>query len=234
MKKKQLRIVSAKIGSPSLKRLAQKLSEKLGYKVLRSTRKVDPQRDIVFEPGLSKTVQLAAFQEKGVPCPEYFTNKNAVAPLFTEDGVKRVMCRKLTRSHSGNGCVVATKPEELVDAPLYTIYIPKKHEFRVHVFNNQVIDRQIKRKKRGYEQERDTQIRNRANGYVFCREGITNDARLDEVALKAVSALGRTYGAVDIIYNEKNNSYYVLEVNSKPGMEGTTLEKYANAIINLS
>ena len=230
----KFRIVSNKIGSPSLRRLADALSEKVGYRVIRSTRAVSPRRDIVFQEGLSKTVQLTTFQQQSVPCPEYFTRKEAVVPLFTEGNVKRVMCRKFTRSHSGKGCVVANSSGELVDAPLYTIYIPKRHEYRVHIFNNKVIDRQIKRKKRGYEAERDTQIRNRANGYVFCREGIPTDARLDSIALAAVQALGRSYGAVDIIYNEKNDAYYVLEVNSKPGMEGTTLSRYVDAIINRS
>lgn len=230
----KLRIVSAKPSSPSLKRLAATLSEKLGYRVLRASRKISARRDIVFEPGLSKTIQLESFQQHGVPCPEYTTHKPTAVTAMVEDGVKRVMCRKYTRAHSGKGCVVATTPEELVDAPLYTMYIPKKHEYRVHVFDNKVIDRQIKRKRRGYENERDTQIRNRANGYVFCREGITTDDRLDTTALAAVKALGRSYGAVDIIYNEKQDQFFVLEVNSKPGMEGTTLAKYADAIINRS
>jgi len=49
------------------------------------------------------------------------------------------------------------------------------------------------------------------------------------VALAAVSALGLDFGAVDIIYNEHENQYYVLEVNTAPGLEGTTVEKYAEA-----
>jgi D-alanine-D-alanine ligase-like ATP-grasp enzyme len=35
------------------------------------------------------------------------------------------------------------------------------------------------------------------------------------------------FGAVDIIYNAKRNECYVLEVNTAPGLEGTTVEKYA-------
>jgi len=33
------------------------------------------------------------------------------------------------------------------------------------------------------------------------------------------------------IWSEKQNKCFVLEVNSRPGMEGTTVEKYAAAII---
>lgn len=226
----KVRIVSHKPGSPSLRKLASVLTEKLGYKVWRSRRRVS-NKDIVFAPAISKIEQLHKFKEKGVNCPDYTTDKKVAEQWFDAD-IKRVMCRRYTRAHSGKGCVVSNSKEELVEAPLYTVYIPKKQEYRVHVFNGKVIDKQMKRKKVDYEGQRDTQIRNKANGYVFCREGLPVDPRLDLIALDAVVTLGRTYGAVDVIYNEIQNKYFVLEVNSQPGMEGTTLEKYAQAIIN--
>jgi D-alanine-D-alanine ligase-like ATP-grasp enzyme len=34
------------------------------------------------------------------------------------------------------------------------------------------------------------------------------------------------FGAVDVIWNEKEDKYYVLEVNTACGLEGTTLDKY--------
>lgn len=228
----KIRIVSNKPNSPSLKLLSQVLTEKVRYKVWRSNRHIS-NKDFVVYTGISKVDQLSSFTLAGVPCPKYTTDK-LVAEAWLRDDVKRVMCRKLTRAHSGKGCVVANNIDELVQAPLYTAYVPKKFEYRVHVFNGKVIDKQIKRKRKEYEGTRDTQIRNKANGYVFCREGITDDPRLESIAIAAVKALSRPYGAVDIIYNEKQDSYFVLEVNSKPGMQGTTLEKYAQAIINRS
>ena len=44
-------------------------------------------------------------------------------------------------------------------------------------------------------------------------------------AQNAVEALGLDFGAVDIILG-KNGIWYVLEVNTACGLEGTTLEKY--------
>ena len=114
---------------------------------------------------------------------------------------------------------------------MYTAYIPKKAEYRVHVLNGEAIDVQQKKKKRGFEHVRDTRIRNVNNGYVYCRDGITVTDSLTNLAIAAVNALNYSYGAVDIIYNEKHNQYYVLEVNSRPGLMGTTLEKYCQAII---
>jgi D-alanine-D-alanine ligase-like ATP-grasp enzyme len=37
---------------------------------------------------------------------------------------------------------------------------------------------------------------------------------------------------VDLVYNEKRNQCYVLEVNSRPGLSGTTLDNYCEALIN--
>lgn len=228
----KIRIVSNKPNSPSLKLLSEVLSNEVGYKVWRSNRRVS-EKDFVIYPGISKVEQLNTFKFTGISCPNHTTQLTTAKEWFNS-GVKRVMCRKLTRAHSGKGCVVSNNIEELVPAPLYTEYVPKKFEYRVHVFNGKVIDKQIKRKRKEYDGTRDTQIRNKANGYVFCREGITDDVRLESIAISAVKALGRPYGAVDVIYNEKQDQYFVLEVNSKPGMQGITLEKYAQAIINRS
>jgi glutathione synthase/RimK-type ligase-like ATP-grasp enzyme len=127
------------------------------------------------------------------------------------------------------GIQIVSKEEVSTHAPLYTEYIKKKKEFRVHVWDGKVIDVQEKRRKDGFESAK---VRNTANGYVFCRMGIRPPAGLDSLAVSAVAALGRTYGGVDIIWNEHHNKSYVLEVNSRPGMEGTTVTKYADAILS--
>jgi D-alanine-D-alanine ligase-like ATP-grasp enzyme len=65
---------------------------------------------------------------------------------------------------------------------------------------------------------------------VFCREDIEEPADLRDVALQAVKALDLHFGAVDIIWNKKDNKCYVLEVNTAPGVEGTSTEIYADSI----
>ena len=72
-----------------------------------------------------------------------------------------------------------------------------------------------------------------ANGYVYTRGGIVSPDGMGDLAIRAVAALGYQYGAVDIIYNEKRNQCFVLEVNSRPGLMGTTVERYADALINM-
>ena len=175
-----------------------------------------------------KILSLAAFKDKNVNCPDWTTDIN-VAEEWINNG-KTVFCRTLTRAHSGRGIHIASTSDELVDAPLYTQYIKKQKEFRVHVFRNKVIDLQEKRRSTN-SPDSDFLIRNHANGFVFCRDNIIEPTNLRSTALSAVAALGLDFGAVDIIYNAHYNKCYALEVNTAPGLEGTTLESYSNAII---
>lgn len=220
-------LTAPNLKSRGLKALANKLTERVGYRVYR----VDPGRirnrtAIVFKQGLDKIQQLTAFKAGGVDCPEF-----SLYPARDELSSNRIVARTLINASEGRGIRVFHRTEPWPMAPLYTEYIPKKKEFRVHVWDNEVIDVAEKRKRAGYSQERDTQIRNTANGYVFCRTGVVEPGGIRELATSAVSAIGRTYGAVDIIWNEKRDKCYVLEVNSRPGMQNTTVERYANAII---
>lgn len=144
-----------------------------------------------------------------------------------------VVCRTVLNGHSGRGIVVAEQPEAIVRAPLYTGYIKKKSEFRVHVVRGEVIDVQQKRKRTDFEGEADTKIRNHQNGWVYCRENLEIPHDLKEQAIKSVSALGLDFGAVDLIYNAHHNKSFVLEVNTAPGLEGATVEKYRAAFLKL-
>lgn len=126
---------------------------------------------------------------------------------------------------------VAGRPEDFKKAPLYVQYKKKKKEFRVHVFNGEVIDVTQKKKRKDFDGEINTKIRNYANGWVYCREDIIEPEDLRQQAIAAVLALGLDFGAVDCIYNEKENKTYILEANTAPGICETTLEKYKNAIL---
>lgn len=171
-----------------------------------------------------KTFQL--LQEAGVSIPRFTSNIEEARVLAAKG---KVLCRRLLSASGGKGITLASSPEELVDAPLYVKYQPKQAEFRVHVFKNQVIDTQEKRK-RTDATEFNQYIRNHANGWNFCREGIEPNQDRNNLAIQAVQALQLDFGAVDIIYNRKSNTFYVLEVNTAPGLEGTTIQKYADAL----
>jgi glutathione synthase/RimK-type ligase-like ATP-grasp enzyme len=119
----------------------------------------------------------------------------------------------------------------LDDAPLYTKYVKKADEYRIHVFDGEVIDIQQKRKRQEVpNDEVNYQIRNACNGWVFCRDNVHCPAECLALARRAVSTLGLDFGAVDIGYNRSTTSAVVYEVNTAPGLEGTTLDKYHEAI----
>lgn len=232
-----------KMGSHS----ASSLAEKLGIKQIKHTGAALQVRGLVINWGASaiaRTVHTAALLNdpfmvrragnKLTAFQELSRDETINLPLWTTDaevaktyGV--VVCRTVLNGHSGRGIVVAERNEDIVPAPLYTQYIKKISEFRVHVVRGEVIDIQQKRKRADFEGETNTKIRNHQNGWVYCRENLESPADLQEQALKAVAALGLDFGAVDLIYNQRAHKSYVLEVNTAPGLEGTTLEKYVAA-----
>jgi glutathione synthase/RimK-type ligase-like ATP-grasp enzyme len=223
----RIRLVTKSLGSQSLKALAKALETKLGYKVWRGSEGKPNRINLKYGQGKNKIEQYQFFQEQGISSPP-FTLSAVEAKKWTEAGTT-VVCRTLTNSSEGKGIVVAETPSAVVSAPVYTAYIPKKHEYRVHVFKGKVVTVLEKRRKKGVES--DSKIRNTVNGYVFCRENVVIPEGLQELAIKAAKVSGSDFQGVDIGFNVKKNLLFVIEVNSGPGMEGTTVQEYANAII---
>lgn len=173
------------------------------------------------------TLQHFAWNTENLNYPEFCTDVE-VAKGWINDG-STVVCRTLLNAHSGAGIFLASREEDIVaDAKLYTKYIKKKKEFRVHVFRGRVIDVQQKKARTGVDVN--YAIRNTRGGWVFCREDLEYSNELLDQAILAVTSLGLDFGAVDLVYNQYHNKYYVIEVNSAPGLEGTTLNKYVESI----
>ena len=170
---------------------------------------------------------------RGLSCVPWTTDKNEA--LTWQQEKKMVVARTLTRASEGRGAIFLEPDQEIVSAPLYTQYVKKKAEFRVNVAFGSVINIRQKKRRKDFEGEVNNLCRSHSNGWVFCSEGVDkSNPILQEMALSAVSALGLDFGAVDIIYNEKQNQYYILEVNSAPGMEGETLINFIEALKNVN
>ena len=175
----------------------------------------------------------------GISIPD-FTSHLETATLMLEQPPKypnrkhAILCRTLTRANSGRGIVLAETPEQLVPAPLYTRYVPKQDEYRIHVFRELgVIDAQQKRRNSEVSfEDRDPYIRNHDAGWVFCREDIHPPQVVLNAAMDSVLALGLDFGAVDIGFHN-NIGVCVYEVNTAPGLEGQTLTNYVNAFKQL-
>lgn len=178
----------------------------------------------------NSSCKLSCFEilsQQGVSVPDWTISKQEALEWAREGHI--IVCRTLLRGHSGKGIILYEYVEgaAMPDAKLYVKYVKKKHEYRVHVFNGEILDvQQKKRKLDVQDQEVNWQIRNRGNGFIYAREGVALPEHVLELACRAVSVLKLDFGAVDLIYNEKQDKYYVLEVNTAPGLYGTTLERY--------
>ena len=147
-----------------------------------------------------------------------------------------MVVRKLLRASKGRGIILAGREETvpIVPAPLYTKYVKKQDEYRVHVVRGVIIDVQHKRKRKERNNEDvDYQIRNCRNGWVFCRGGVDAPECVRSASIAAVTALGLDFGGVDVGYNAHHGTACVYEVNTAPGIEGTTLQKYFYALCTI-
>lgn len=197
---------------------------------------------------VDKITCLTMLHEAGVPCIDFTTNSDDL-PAWFADG-HSVLVRATATGRQGRGISLidpstfGTDVPEIPEAPLYTKHYEKTHEFRVHVFNGQVIDlvqkkRMGKKKlaKRGLTQA-DELLRNHKRGWVFTRKDIYDFPELREYAIATCHTLGLTYGGIDMLakINEDTGELIdavVCESNSAPGMTSpTTFQAYINAINN--
>jgi glutathione synthase/RimK-type ligase-like ATP-grasp enzyme len=169
---------------------------------------------------------LGGIRKDGTRTLRYTTDRH-VAEMWL-DYEHKVIARQVLNGHSGVGIVVIDKLEDMVDAPLYTVFIDKTREFRIHIFRGEVVDIQEKKKKKDFPKEmRNGHVFNVANGYVFARNNL--DPVPTDVftqAGRAVDGLGLDFGGVDVLFDDKTGKAYVIEVNTACGLEGSTLEGY--------
>lgn len=172
------------------------------------------------------------FDPKDYPRVPSFTTKKALAHDWV-DGGDTVVARTVLNGNSGEGIVIVQDHEDMVEAPLYVQYVPKKQEYRIHILNGEVVDVQRKARRKDVPDDQvNWMVRNHDNGFIFARDEGLGDVPEDvpKQALLAVKVCGLDFGAVDVIYNDKQGKAFVLEVNTAPGLSGQTLEGYAKRL----
>lgn len=237
----RIRIYPYRQGSRS----ARALADALGGRVLRreNSRFVVKHDDIIINWGAgecpyhcindpeavtvagNKLLSFRVFRDANVSIPRFAETRDAVA----WDGT--VVVRHQLRGHSGAGIEIRPNNTNLPAAPLYVEYIKKEQEYRVHAMGESIIAVQRKARDRTNDNP-NWQVRNHANGFIFVRTGFEAPQAVLDLGRQAVSALGLHFGAADIVWNAHQRQAYVLEVNTAPGLEGQTVEDYANAFQN--
>jgi hypothetical protein len=223
----RIKLVSTNLGSQSLKRLAQGLTVATGKKVWRGKTPRANRLNLTYGGCCDKITQYKWYEENNIQSVPYTTSRETAA-CWLQNG-KTVFARLLTRASEGKGIVVYESPQDLVAAPVYTEYVPKKREFRIHVFKDHIVHILEKKKRTGTEIG-STKVRNLANGWVFCSEIKQIPEGIKELALQARKVTTSDFVGVDIGYNEKKNLLFVIECNSAPGIEGSNVQRYVEKI----
>lgn len=173
----------------------------------------------------NKVAAFNAMRLAEVKTVEYTTNREE-AQNWNQNSI--VYERGVLNGHSGEGITVRLAREGVAEAPLYTKAISgPRREWRVHIFEGVITYVQKKIRRNGYRDDPNYRedIRNHHTGWVY--SNAFSDTPNDQVLIqahKAVQSLGLNFGAVDLI--SKGDEAWVLEVNTAPGLTGTTLETY--------
>ena len=204
----------------------------------------DPESIINNHAGQSSLNKKRCFEllrERGVPIPE-FTTERSVAEGWIRQGGFRVYERHSLTGSAGEGIVVANALQDLSTTvpPLYTQGVKgKRREYRIHVFNLDGVQRyfvQQKKRRAGFQELENytSEVRNLESGWIFANQDITQPRQETlDAAVAACKALQLNFGAVDLIEQEATNgSSFVLEVNTAPGLQGATVNFYAECLVD--
>jgi len=167
------------------------------------------------------------------------------------DAGETIVARTLVSSHSGRG-IVLCPPAPLPSARLYTVLKRRRglREYRVFMNEGKLVDVvQKKRKSRRKLLEFlspseadvwwDSRIRQvvRAwkNGWSFCHNDmdVTDPAVFEEIASATAKLL--TWGCVDVLIDTATKEWYLVEINSAPGLDaGNTQGMFVDAFARLA
>lgn len=180
------------------------------------------------------SVHKAMRQEDCVPA----TNQLETAKGWLKEG-STVVARNILNGHSGAGIViVGPKKGVLPDSPLFTKYIPKDEEYRVHLLRHTVAGvthvkpffLQKKVKRPDFQGKPNRMVRSYDNGYMYQHSNIEVPKQVTDAAMRVFgTCTNLDWGAVDVIFVRAQNKAYVLEINTAPGLDEYSAQQYAAA-----
>lgn len=165
-----------------------------------------------------------------------------IPPIFKPEQINHhtpfPLLARRARGQGGKDIVLCMQRSDIPrmnNVSFYSHYIPTAREFRVHVFQGEVL--KISEKILTDEEKfKVPWIRNFDNGYTFRQ--MRNDlpaylkARVRDTGIHAVEAMGLDFGAADVILGD-DGEVYVLEINTGPGLSDNSLEVYARKFAEL-
>lgn len=164
---------------------------------------------------------LQVMKEAGVNVPEFSRDPGDLAYPF--------LGRRTSHS-KGRDVVLCLQRGDYLRNPrdYYVQYVPTTREFRVHVFDGEVIRVQGKFISNPKQSRNFPWIRNHTAGYTFKKPRKTLRSERLNMAVQAVQALGLDFGAVDLLIGDDGDTY-ILEVNTAPACSPLTMRAYVEA-----
>ena len=181
-----------------------------------------------YGKSVSKLVQYQYFKDKGINHPEWSINIEDALKWQKEGDV--VIVRTKVKGQCGSGIVIVEPGMEMPDGKVFTRYIKKKREFRVNLFKHKLVN---VREKVRVSSEGSSYIRNRENGYSTVKCKVPPPDGVVELAITAAAVSDSDFIGVDIGYNQHYNKLFVLEVNSGPAIEGSSVDEFVQQILKV-
>lgn len=175
-------------------------------------------KKVVLDNIIDKYRALEIMSSVGIPTPAFSKDwKELQLPILG----------RRFKHTQGEGIRLILQEEDIKHSKsdFYTEYIPKKKEYRVHVFEGDVIIITEKIPRRRYRYD-SICWNNYSHRYVDRRLDLFKRNILFD-CIKAVVKLGLDFGAVDIIIS-KHDVPYILEVNTCPALNHEHRKIYAN------
>jgi hypothetical protein len=179
---------------------------------------------------IDKLTSYTLMRREGVPITPFTTSRRE-AEQWLADGALAVFCRKDLQGQNASGVVVARRLNELVDAAVYTKYVRKDPEYRVHVMNGECFYANIKtcHKEKQAALNGNPLIRSGSHGWFFTHMDDLPAKNVQDACIAAVRALGLDFGGVDVGVNLDNGEAVVFEVNTAPESGPNTTKAYKQA-----
>jgi hypothetical protein len=166
-------------------------------------------------------------------------NKYSSLRKLTENGLRTVvvathrfsdLCLPRKFQHiGGNDLLNPTPPAQ---ADFWSEKEEFVREYRIHSFAGKSIRAGVKMVREGFPNPHPW-IRSYDAGWRINYDGFKSTRKMRNLAHEAVKNLGLTFGAVDI-GELADGTFVLLEVNRAPGIEGNSIERYAEAIRELA
>ncbi len=168
---------------------------------------------------LSKIEQGALLQENNVPIPKIYNSR-----LSWERDSRPQLLVKPSIGQRGIGVKLIDNPGWNRDK-VYQRYIDKEHEYRAMMVGELMAFFMEKHRPANGD------IRwNEARGSEWSSVPENRSLRrtIKELGSRALKAIGYDFGAIDIV--EKDNNFYVLEINSRPEFGQSNAERFVRAL----